>query len=127
MVQAIGSTRSPGQSSPTDAVGALQAQLALVENQLAACVHCDTAHTPEGKAKIQALAIRAQSLRNRMQDILNARQNPQASPGRPSPGATPDATQAGALVEGSLAQGGTAAGSAKVPTYSSGSRLDVTT
>lgn len=59
--------------------GGLRAQLDSTENKLAACLHCATANTPEGKAQIQALSLRVQALKARIQEVETAKAN-RASP-----------------------------------------------
>lgn len=71
MIQAIGAT--PGYPpNPTASTGTLTAQLATLEGQLAECLHCATANTAAGKAKIQALTTRIQALRARLEEARNA-------------------------------------------------------
>jgi len=84
MIQPIGSTQGYP-PTPTASTGALTAQLATLEGQLAECLHCATANTAAGKAKIQALTTRIQALRARLEAARNS--NPAQSPPRaPMPG-----------------------------------------
>jgi len=90
MIQPIGST--PGYPpTSTASTGALTAQLATLEGQLAECLHCATANTAAGKAKIQALTTRIQALRARLEEARNAnsaKPPPRASmPGMDDPNA----------------------------------------
>ena len=127
MIQAVGSTQSPAPLSSTGSAGALQAQLVQVENQLAACVDCQSASTPEGKAKIQTLSDRAAALRQRMQDIQNARQAQQAAKNNPSQaGGTSSIPMTRPMAAGA-GIGGTAGVQASGPAGTPGQRLDVTT
>lgn len=70
MVQAVGS--SPGPVPPAPAGSGLRAQLAKAESQLADCINCDSARTASGQVKIQAAALRVQSLKARIEEVRNA-------------------------------------------------------
>lgn len=74
MVQPIGSFGSPKDSSFQSAPVGLDVQLAQLQGQLADCVNCDTARTPQGKAKIQELSIKIQSIRARLERVEQAKQ-----------------------------------------------------
>jgi cell division protein FtsB len=69
MIQGVGSVRYPGQPLAKGSTGVLQDQLAQVENQLAACLHCETADTAAGKAKIQVISVRVQALKARVEEL----------------------------------------------------------
>ncbi|HJW32460.1 MAG TPA: hypothetical protein VJ505_03750 [Holophagaceae bacterium] len=97
MIQRVGSTSTYGTPEQGPAPGVLQAQLSKVEGQLQDCVNCDSAPTPEGQAKIQALARQAQSLKARLEAAQ--RNRPLESP---PPAAAPPTTSAPPVTEGRL-------------------------
>ncbi len=89
MIQRVGAPPAYGIPDPGPTPGVLQAQLTKVEGQLRDCVNCDSARTPEGKAKIQALTNQAQSIRAKLEAAQRVRPSEQAQPKEAAPSATP--------------------------------------
>jgi hypothetical protein len=73
MVAAIGSASAAAYSgvARTPAAG-LEAQLARYQKELADCVNCDSAKTPEGKEQIQAISNKISEVRARIDEIDSA-------------------------------------------------------
>jgi hypothetical protein len=71
MTLAIGSpTLSSAAGSGTSTAG-LEAQLARCQKDLSEHVNCNSAKTPEGKAAIEALSNRINSVKTRIEEISN--------------------------------------------------------
>jgi hypothetical protein len=83
-LQGIGATPDQGPQPGLGGAGALLTQLAQVQAQLAACIHCDTANTPSGQAKIQLLTARVQVLKARVDEVEANKQAQKSAPSSPS-------------------------------------------
>ena len=79
-IQGVGTTPDQGAQPGLGGAGALLTQLAQVQAQLADCIHCDTANTPSGKAKIQLLSARVQVLKARVDEVEANKRNQQSAP-----------------------------------------------
>ena len=82
MVSAVGPVSSvqglalvPGVSRPVS----LDADLAACERQLSDWVHCVSASTPEGKAKIEELSARLDEIKSKMQEADQASVAPRSA------------------------------------------------
>ena len=62
----------------------LDAQKERVQKQLADCVNCSSASTPEGKARIEKLSAQLSAVESRLQEAVDAR--PAAAAAHPSLG-----------------------------------------
>lgn len=67
MVQAVGSLEA-GVRFP-NRIGGLRAELAQAKQQLSACINCDSYDTPQGKAKVEILALRVQRLKAELEAL----------------------------------------------------------
>lgn len=71
MITPTGSSLFPGTSGATFG---LDAQLDRYRKQLADCVNCSSAKTPEGKAKIEELSNRIGEIKSRIEKVADAKQ-----------------------------------------------------
>ncbi len=69
MVAAIGSSANAGGTAGTSPVSGIEARIALYQKQLAECVNCESAKTPEGKVNIQAISDRISAARARIEEV----------------------------------------------------------
>jgi outer membrane murein-binding lipoprotein Lpp len=79
-IQGVAATPDQGPQPGSGGAGALLTQLAQVQAQLADCIHCDTANTPSGQAKIQLLSARVQVLKARVDEVEANKRNQQSAP-----------------------------------------------
>lgn len=73
MVQPIGSFASPRIAPEKPSSGGLEAELSRLQAALADCVNCATARTNEGKAKIQEVTNKINSIKARMEKLSQAK------------------------------------------------------
>lgn len=78
MVQLPGSAPAHRGMPPAPSPGWLQAQLARAEQQLGACLACDTADTSQGQAQIGALSRRIQVLKAQLEGASASPRTPAA-------------------------------------------------
>lgn len=73
MVSAIGSSPAYGNVPATGAATAgLESQITRYKKELSDCVNCASARTPEGKAKIQAIAAKIGAAEARIEKITSS-------------------------------------------------------
>jgi hypothetical protein len=73
-VSGIGAIARPSSASvATPGPAGLDAQKERVQKQLADCVNCSSASTPEGKAKIEKLSAQLSAVDARLQEAVDAR------------------------------------------------------
>jgi hypothetical protein len=116
MVQAVGSSVVAGSYGGNASTGVLQSQLDRYQVQLDDWCHCPGGKTPEGKAKIQDLTSKVDTIKAQLQQV-SPQQRPSPSQSSPAPSAA-------------TANSGQASGTATVSRSPSafsplGSRLDV--
>jgi hypothetical protein len=70
-IAATARTSAAGVATPGPA--GLDAQKERVQKQLADCVNCSSASTPEGKAKIEKLSAQLSAVDARLQEAVDAR------------------------------------------------------
>lgn len=73
MIQPLGTYAAARESLFQSKPAGLDAQLSQLQSQLADCVNCASARTPEGKAKIQEISLKIQSLKARIEAQAAAR------------------------------------------------------
>lgn len=79
MIDPLGAYATARESPFPSKPAGLDVQLAQLQGQLADCVNCASARTPEGKAKIQEISLKIQSIKARMEAMAAAR-----NPGPPA-------------------------------------------
>lgn len=123
MLSSIGSsTIYPSPASTGESGAGLEARLARYQQELAACINCDTANTREGRETIQALSGKISAIKARMEALSVERPNAQRAETNPTPsseiGANRDALATGA-------RDGSAGATGRESDSPLGSRVDV--
>lgn len=85
MVQLPGSAPAHRGVPPPPSPGWLQAQLARAEQQLNACLACETADTSQGQAQIGALSRRIQALKAQLEGASGSQRTPAAQANEAAP------------------------------------------